>query len=425
MTGPRPARTAAAWMTAVGLLAISLNLRAAVSSIGPVIDDIRADLGFSAAAASLLTTIPVVAFGIFAFAVPGLSKRLGMHRLLGLVLVVLATGILLRSMPGLALLFLGTCLVGAAIAVGNVVIPAVIKSDFAAKSGLMMGLYSTFIGIGASLGAGLTVPLRDSFGGSWRWALAAWAGLAVFAFLTWVPQIIRRGAGTKPGGTSADEVGHGEDRISGARSGKASAGMRQLLTDPVAIAVTLTMGIQSMTYYASLTWVPSIFMAAGMPADKAGWMVAFTVFPATVTSLLAPVFAQRIRPTWLPMLIVVGLGMSSCVGLLTAPLAAPYVWMTLMGFAQGAQLALSLSFIVWRSPSVPMTAKVSTMAQGFGYILAAAGPIGMGALHSFSGGWTVPIIALLCVYAVLFAVSVLAARDGFVLGRAGREVVAD
>ena len=122
MTGPRPARTAVAWMTAVGLLAISLNLRAAVSSIGPVIDDIRADLGFSAAAASLLTTIPVVAFGIFAFAVPGLSKRLGMHRLLGLVLVVLAAGILLRSVPGLALLFLGTCLVGAAIAVGNVVL---------------------------------------------------------------------------------------------------------------------------------------------------------------------------------------------------------------------------------------------------------------------------------------------------------------
>ncbi len=425
MTGPRPAGTAAAWMTAVGLLAISLNLRAAVSSIGPVIDDIRADLGFSAAAASLLTTIPVIAFGIFAFAVPWLSKRLGLRRLLGLVLVVLAVGILLRSVPGLALLFLGTCLVGAAIAVGNVVIPAVIKSDFAAKSGLMMGLYSTFIGIGASLGAGLTVPLRDSFDGSWRWALVAWAGLAVFAFLTWVPQIIRRGAGGKPGGTSADEVGQGEDRISGLRSGKATAGMRELLTDPVAIALTLTMGIQSMTYYASLTWVPSIFMAAGMQADKAGWMVAFTVFPATVTSLLAPVFAQRIRPTWLPMFIAVGLGMSSFVGLLFAPLAAPYVWMTFMGFAQGALLALCLSFIVWRSPSVQLTAKVSTMAQGFGYILASAGPIGMGALHSFSGGWNVPIIALLCVFAVLFVVSVLASKDGFVLGRTGRDVVAD
>lgn len=425
MTGHKAAGIAAVLMTAAGLLAISLNLRAAVSSIGPVIDDIRADLGFSAAAASLLTTIPVVAFGVFAFAVPGLSKRLGMYRLLGLVLVVLAVGILLRSVPGLALLFFGTCLVGAAIAVGNVVIPAVIKSDFAAKSGLMMGLYSMFIGIGASLGAGLTVPLRDGFGVSWRWALAAWAGLAVFAFLVWVPQLVRRGAGTKPGGTSAGERIPALTRTGQMGPVSASAGMRELLTDPVAIAVTLTMGIQSMTYYASLTWVPSIFLAAGMQAEKAGWMVAFTVFPATVTSLLAPVFAQRVRPTWLPMLIVVVLGISSCVGLLSAPLAAPYVWMTLLGFAQGAQLALSLSFIVWRSPSVPMTSKVSTMAQGFGYILAAAGPIGMGALHSFSGGWTVPIIALLCVYAVLFAVSVLAAREGFVLGRTGRDVVAD
>ncbi|WP_226829326.1 MULTISPECIES: MFS transporter [unclassified Brevibacterium] len=424
MTGPRTSGVAAAWITAAGLLAISLNLRAAVSSIGPVIGDIRADLGFSAAAASLLTTIPVVAFGIFAFAAPGLSQRLGMRRLLGLVLLVLAAGILLRSVPGLQMLFLGTCLVGAAIAVGNVVIPAVIKSDFAAKSGLMMGLYSAFIGIGASLGSGLTVPLRESFGGSWRWALAAWAGLAVFALLAWVPQLLRRGGSGKPSGTSAGEAGPGETGPA-ARGGDTGAGMRQLLADPVAIAVTLTMGIQSMTYYASLTWVPSIFMAAGMPAQQAGWMVAFTVFPSTVTSLLAPIFAQRVRPTWLPMLIAVGLGMSSFTGLLFAPLAAPYVWMTLMGFAQGALLALCLSFIVWRSPSVLLTAKVSTMAQGFGYILAAAGPIGMGALHSLSGGWTVPIIALLCVFAVLFAVSVLAARDAFVLGGTGRQIVAD
>lgn len=408
MSSSRKTGTVAAWITAVGLLAISLNLRAAVSSVGPVIGDIRADLGFSAATASLLTTIPVIAFGVFAFVTPWLSDRLGMYRLLGTVMAVLAAGLAVRSIPGFALLLIGTCLIGAAIAVGNVVIPAVIKSDFAEKSGLMMGLYSTFIAIGASLGAGLTVPIMDALDGSWRWALAAWAGLAIIALLTWLPQLGR-------GPAEHTEEGDSPER--------AQQSMRALLTDPTAIAVTLTMGIQSMTYYAALTWVPSIFIAAGMEADQAGWMVAFTVFPATVTSLLAPVIGNRVRPTWLPMFTAVALAVGAFSGLLLAPMSAPYLWMTLLGLAQGALLSLCLSFIVWRSPSVHLTSRLSTMAQGYGYIIAAAGPFGMGALHSLTEGWTVPIIALLCVFAVLFAVSIPAARDVFVLGRRGRTVI--
>src|SRR5690625_4425010 len=122
-----------------GLILIGLNLRIGVASVGPVLGDILGDTGLSAAVGSLLTTIPVFAFGAFAFLTPALTRRFGMHRVLGILMIVLAAGIGLRLQPSLLALFAGTVLVGAAIAVGNVLLPTAIKSDFSHRAGLMMG----------------------------------------------------------------------------------------------------------------------------------------------------------------------------------------------------------------------------------------------------------------------------------------------
>ena len=161
-----------------GLLLIALNLRFGVASVGPVVPDIRADLGYSSTVISLLTSIPVFAFGIFAFLTPPLQKRWGMHRLLAVVMVVLSAGILLRLEVHSVSLFTGTVLVGLAIAIGNVVMPTIIKQDFAHRAGTMMGLYSTALFVGAAVASGVTAPLAERTG-SWREALAAGAIPAV------------------------------------------------------------------------------------------------------------------------------------------------------------------------------------------------------------------------------------------------------
>ena len=183
-------RLAAGFLTA-GLLLIALNLRIGVASVGPVLTSIRRDLGLSATAASLLTTIPVVAFGAFAFLAPWLTRRLGMHQLVGLAMAALAVGIGLRRQPSLASLFAGTVIVGASIAIANVVLPAVIKQDFPDRVGPWMSVYSTALFLSAAIADGLTVPLMPLVGGHWRPALALWTVPAVAACLVWLPQFFR------------------------------------------------------------------------------------------------------------------------------------------------------------------------------------------------------------------------------------------
>ncbi|WP_129660643.1 CynX/NimT family MFS transporter [Rothia uropygialis] len=381
---PEPIRST--WslvLLGVGLILIGLNLRIGVASIGPVLGEIRSSLGLSATSASLLTTIPVFAFGVFAFLTPSLTRRLGMHRLLGVTMIALALGIALRLHPSLVSLFLGTTIIGAAIAIGNVAMPPAIKQDFSHRAGLMMGLYSTALFVGAAVASGLTVPMLPLTGGNWRLALASWVVPALLAALIWIPQMLRSPGRMKGGHGAADTPSeHGEPKF------------RSILTSPVAIAVTALMGLQSVSYYTTLTWVPTMFQDAGMNAGSAGWMLSYSAFPGIVASLVTPTIAKRMRPSWLPVAIAVILTGSAYLGIALAPLSSPYVWMTLLGLGQGASISLSLTYIVWRSPDTHHTGHLSTMSQGFGYLLAGLGPLGIGAVHSLTGTWTVPLIVL-------------------------------
>lgn len=399
-----------------GLILIGLNLRVGVASVGPVLGDILTDLDLSATTASLLTTIPVFAFGAFAFLTPDLTRRFGMHRVLGVVMIVLAAGIALRLQPSLAALFGGTILVGAAIAIGNVLLPTAIKSDFSHRAGLMMGLYSTALFLGAAMASGLTVPMLSVFDGSWRWALGIWAVPAVLAALLFVPQLRRSRRVKGPKGTLATDGGPGEI---------GEPPFRAILRDPIAWAVTGFMGLQSMSYYAALTWVPAIFAESGMPAGQAGWMLSFSAFPAIVTCLFTPAIAGRLRPRWLSVVISAALIAAAFLGLLLAPVPGAYVWMTLLGLGQGSAISLSLSYIVWRSPDAHHTGHVSTMAQGFGYLFAGLGPIGLGLLHTVTGSWAGPLIALLVLLVFQLVIGGFASQDRHVRARGtyARDVV--
>lgn len=397
----------------IGLILLGLNLRIGVAAIGPVIGDIRASLGLSATTVSLLTTIPVVVFGAFAFLTPGLTRRLGMHRLLGVVLLVLAAGILLRLQPSMPALFAGTVLVGAAIAVGNVVMPAAIKQDFSHRIGVMMGLYTMALFVGAAFASGVTAPLLPVLGGSWRAALAIWAVPALLALTVWVPQL-RRAPGRMKAGRSVAEVPseHGEPPF------------RSILTDPVAIAVTGFMGLQSLSYYTTVTWVPTILQDAGMEVSAAGAMIAYSAFPAAVAALISPALASRTRPAWLPPVLAVLLLGAAYLGLIVSAANGALVWMTLLGLGLGASISLSLTYIVWRSPTAQLTGHLSTMSQGFGYLIAGLGPLGVGALHGLTGSWTVPLAVLGAILILQLFCGVVASRPVHIRHRGAHGVEA-
>ncbi len=370
-----------------GLLLIGLNLRPAVASVGPVLSDIQADTGLGSTGAGVLTAIPVLCFGGFAFVVPSFARRLGLHRLLGAAVALLAAGLLLRLHPSTVALFAGTVLAGAAIAVGNTTVPAVVKSDVAHRTGFVMGVYSMSLSLGAALASGLAVPVATRLDDDWRPALALWALPAALALVAWAPQLRR--------GPAAEPAVDGDPRP-------------RLLQDGAALAVTLFMGVQSLGFYATLTWTPSILVDAGLSDDAAGWMLSLSTVAGMLGSLVTPALAERSRPVWLPMAVAVALCALAYVGLLAAPASGTVVWMLALGLSQGASLSLALGAIVWLSTDPTHAARISTMAQGFGYLVAGTGPALVGVLHGATGDWTVPLVVLLALLVPQLASGVVA-----------------
>ena len=388
----RGAATSGGVVLALSLLVVAANLRPAVVGVAPLVGEIRADLGISGAVAGLLTTLPVLCFGLLAPVTPALSRRLGVEFLLLLALVALVAGIALRLVPVVGVLLLGSLLVGAAIAVGNVSMPALVKRDFPHRTGAMTGAYSMVLSGGGALAAAATVPIQRALGSGWAPALASWGLLALVALVLWAPQVVRaRRAGPLPPPT-----------------GPGAAGVWR---DPLAWRVTLFMGLQSLHYYALTAWVPTLFVDAGRTPAQAGLLLSLAGLVGLVASLVAPVVATRRRSqsglvAGMCALYAVGYG-----GLLLAPSAGAVVWMVVLGLVQGANIALGLLLITLRARDAEQAGELSAMAQGVGYVLAASGPFGLGALHDATGSWTVPLLVMLVLVVPVALAGLGAGRD--------------
>jgi CP family cyanate transporter-like MFS transporter len=395
-----------AWLI-VAIAVLSLNLRLATSAIAPLLPTIQHDTGLSAAAGGLLVTIPLLCFGALAPLAPRLARRFGAERVIALALVVLIASMLLRSAPGITALFCGTLLLGAAVTCGNVLLPGVIKRDFKHRTGPVLALYSTGITVGASLGVGLTVPLMHLTGWSWREVLGFWALGAGAALLLWLPQM--SGARVREAGSAVPTY----------------AGARQFYRDPLAWQVTAFFGFESLVYNATATWLPSLFVAHGISQSSAGLLLAAVNLTGMVTTFAVPVLATR-RPTQGSLVVATtALLGASLVGLLLAPVGGALVWMVLFGLGQGAALGLALSLILLRSTNAGHATELSSMAQTFGYLLSALGPVGIGVVHDLAGGWTWPLVVLLVLLVPMLVAGLGASRNRYVLPNAGLVANAD
>ena len=379
-------RSLSAVVAAIGIMLVAANLRPPVVSVAPLIDDIMRDLGFSSATAGLLTTLPVLFFGLSAPFAPRVAARFGIERTVFGALVLLIGGMGLRFVSNVMCLLAGSAVIGAAIGVCNVVLPALIKRDFAHRSGLMTGLYSMTLSGGAAVAAGLTVPIDTRLDGNWQLTLTCWTLLVLLALIVWLPQLgqVHR---VVVAGTS-----------------------RQLLRNRIAWAITVFMGAQSLVFYTFTAWLPQFLIDQGRSTAEAGTILALGQVVALLASLLVPIVAGRRADQRLVTLLVVAVCAIGFVGLLCTDHLTT-VWGMLVMSGPGASISLALLFMVVRSPSTAVTGQVSGMAQSIGYVVAAAGPFLIGALHDVTGSWTIAM-AVLAMALVPQALSALtAARD--------------
>ena len=376
-------------MLGVSLVLIAFNLRDLFSSASALLPEIRDTFGLSTTGASLLTTLPVVCLGLFSPLAPRLAQRLGTERTLLAVLLLLALGIGLRGVGWMPLLFIGTALAGACIAVGNVLLPGLVKRDFPDRTALMTGLYTMALCASAACGAGLSLPAERLFGGSTAAALAVWALPALATGLLWLPQSLSAKAHAR----------------------KARVVVAGLWRDPLAWQVTLFMGLQSALAYSVFGWLAPILRERGLDGITAGGIVSASVMVQAASCLFVPHLAVRGKDQRIINVALCLIAIGGLLGLLFAPLSTIWLWAVLQGVGQGGLIAVAMTVIVLRSPDSHVAAHLSGMAQCVGYLLAAIGPLVVGLIRSWTGSFGP------C--AILFVViGLAAAANGWGAGRA-------
>ncbi|WP_291473564.1 MFS transporter [Corynebacterium sp.] len=402
-TVPTLRRHAPTILIIAGILLVAGNLRAALTTVGPVLSNIRDDLGLSSSAASFLVSLPLLAFAVVSPFVPRVALRLGLERTIAVALGVLAVGLVVRSTPPTVLLWVGTLLIGVAIAVLNVVLPSWVKRDFPTKIGQVTGAYSAVQSGFAAVASGVAVPIAGLTGLGWRLPAAMWAGLALIAVGVLLPLMWREAGETTEEATDAPGLVPTD-------TGHTVHPGPPLWRSLLAWQVAAFMGLQSTNYYVLITWLPSIEQDAGISDTTAGLhLVLFSIFgiggSLGCSALLARLRNQQVLGACIALVLVV-----ANLGIMLAP-GATVVWACVAGIGGGSSIVFALSLFGMRARSHRTAASLSGMAQSLGYILAAVGPVAVGALHDATGSWTPPMAVLLVLSGCLVVAGLLAGRD--------------
>lgn len=383
------------------VIVFGVSLRLMFGSASSLIDEIRDGYHLDAVEVALLTTGPVVCLGLGASVAPRLARRFSVLSVATVSMAVLAAGTALRVVPGWPILLVGTLLGGLGIAVANVLGPVLIRLLFPHRIGVMTGLLTALICVSAGIASGITPPLTRAVGDSWRVGLGVWAVPAVLAALAMTVLTVGRARGLR---REARETAAAPAVPPMAPAVGVGARMRW--------AITGFMGIQSLLAYATVAWLPTIYRDRGVSADKAGLIFAVLSVSSIVTALGVPVLAARLRSQRLLAVSVVVLAAVGILGVLTTGTAGAWPCAVLIGLGQGGALSLALVLMNLRTASAAEATTLSAFAQTAGYLLAATGPIAMGALHSLTDGWSVPLIALAATMVPLAVCGVVAGHPG-------------
>lgn len=380
-----------AWLLVLGIVLAALNLRTAVTSVGPLLDQLAGALGMTSAGTGLLTTLPVLAFAGVGAVTPTLARRLGEHRLLLLALVTLGAGTLIRSLVGSAPVFLLSSAVAlSGGAVGNVLIPTLIKRHFPARTGIMTTVYTTALAAGTMLAAAATVPIERA-SGDWHIALGVWAALAAVAAIPWL--VLLR---SEP------------ERDTGSRD----RGIATLVRSRLAWMVAIYFGTQSMIAYIMFGWLATILTDGGYTASQAGLILGvFTALNIPV-SILVPTIAARFRDQRPVVVGLVAFYSVGFLGLWFAPASTALVWVVFVAVGMGS-FPLALMMLGLRTRTPESTAALSAFGQSAGYLIAGAGPLLVGVIYQMTGGWALTYVLIFGVLATQLFTGLYAGRDRY------------
>jgi len=373
----------------ISLLLSAFNLRTAVTSLTPLLDQLGAMFGFGAGTAGVLGMLPAAAFALFGVMTPRLAHRIGLERSALLAMMLAAAGLAARGWAGSTWqLLVSSAIALAGMGIGNVVIPPLIKRYFPQRIGTLSALYISIIQAGTLLPAMLAVPLTRAIG--WPLAQAGWALIGAVAALSWVSVLLReRRPGSEIGRLRAEAVRPGDE----APELPAPLPPRRIWRSPLAWNMALMFGMNSLLSYAIFTWLPQFFVKAGGSAEFGGMMLAVFAGMGLLAALLIPGLAARMRqPFWLMIGCVIAYA-AAFAGLMFAPMAAPWLWTVLLG-AGASTFPLGLTLINLRTRTPAGSAALSGFTQGVGYTLACLGPVVFGLLHEASGGWGWPFAFL-------------------------------
>ncbi|WP_163538903.1 MFS transporter [Gracilibacillus sp. YIM 98692] len=377
-----------------GIIILAINLRPAITAVGPIIGIIRDDLAMANWNAGLITSLPLLAFAIMSPIAPRMGNKIGNERTLLIGLLILLGGIWIRSIAYLLCLFIGTTLVGVGIAIINVILPSTIKAAFPTKIGLMTGLYTTSMAGFAAIGSGLSVPLTNQLG--WKLSLASWSMLTIIGVFVWAYAMKKA--------PIKESVKLYEPST------------KRMLRSGLAWQVTIFMGLQSFLFYVTISWLAEILISNGFTAATAGWFIAYMQFISLPLTFLTPVLASKLTNQ---KMIVLSFGTSALIGyiglLFSSPLWLTVLWVTLIGFMLGSSISLALTFLGLRTENAQQAAELSGMSQSFGYLLASIGPFTIGFIFDITGDWNPAIITIIIITCIMIAFGIGASRGEYVL----------
>ena len=377
-------------MLIIGIIFIAANLRAPLTSVGPLVSLIRGDLHISNALAGMITTIPLFIFALVSPFAPSLGRKYGTRLVVFCSAIFLTIGIILRSLSGGIGLFVGTAILGLAISVCNVLIPSLIKQDFSKRIGIMMGVFSVSMNTFGAMASGISIPIATRLG--WSGSLGIWASLSFITIILWIPQLKVRNQGVA---TVQKQVGKNIN----------------IWKSTLAWQVALFMGLQSLVFYSMVAWLPYILINQGMSSNKAGWMLSLMQLALIPFTFIVSVLAgrksnQRSLVTIGSLCIIIGIS-----GLLNGNSTLAFLWIIILGIGGGFTFSLSMIFFSLRTENADEAARLSGMAQSIGYLLAAFGPMLFGFLHDATNSWTTPLIMLIGVTVLCFIFGLGASRN--------------
>ncbi|MFD3922986.1 CynX/NimT family MFS transporter [Streptomyces sp. NPDC058595] len=401
---PSPSPRTTVWLTrllVVGLVLAAVNLRPAITSLGALLEDVRAGLHMSGSVAGVLTSVPALCFAVFGVTAPRLARRFGPGAVVCVGMVAITAGLLIRPFTnGTAAFLAASALALMGIAVSNVLMPVIVKRYFPDRVGTMTGLYSMSLSAGTAVAAAATVPMTAALGGSWRLGLGLWAVVAAVAVLPWAALLVRdrRSAATRAGGE--------EER----KQAPAPAPAPRIARSRTAWALGTFFGLQATGAYITMGWMPQIFRDAGVPAGTAGLLLAVTMVMGVPLAFVIPRLATRMRNQG-PIVIALGAcGLTGYAGLFLAPAAGAWLWALLLGISNCA-FPLALTMIGMRARTGPGVVRLSAFAQSTGYLISIPGPLLVGVLYQHSGGWKLPITLMAGLMVPQIVLGVVAGRD--------------